>query len=102
MRFLQPKRGMLKPLPYVALLVVFFSLGCQTSRLVREGNNGRAAILELYTSQALDNLIRARNHRPFVQLAYHNIAIQDGHSLSGAAGDSYTDVATASRAAHGA
>src|SRR5207253_10264964 len=79
------------------VLVVFLSLGCQTSRLVREGTNGREAILELYTSQALDNLIRARNHLPFVQLAYHNISIQDVDSLSGTVGDSYTDGRTTSR-----
>lgn len=73
------------------MLFISMCAGCQGVRLVKEGEDSRNAILDLYTVQAMDNLVRARRNMPFVQLAYRNIGVQDQDSLGGTIGETYTD-----------
>ncbi|HJZ56898.1 MAG TPA: hypothetical protein VKE74_18155 [Gemmataceae bacterium] len=75
-----------------ARFAVFFALfcsGCLAKQAARDGVGSRQAILDLYTDQVMDNLIRARCGRPFVQLAYRDITVQDSDQLTGAVQDSY-------------
>ena len=57
---------------WLAASVLLLS-GCQAAQVARQGNNFRQAILDIYTEQALDNLIRARIGMPFVQLKYRDL-----------------------------
>src|ERR1043166_6112638 len=60
---------------------------CQSMRLVKEGHSTRNAILELYTEQAVDNLVRAKNNMPFIHLAYRGLGVQDQDVLEANAND---------------
>ena len=53
-----------------ALLV---SGGCRSSALQKDQDRFRATILDSYTNQIMDNLIRASNAMPIVQVDYTNI-----------------------------
>jgi len=81
----------------IGYLLILLSPGCQSTRLVTEGEATRNAILDLYTEQAMDNVVRARCNMPFVQLAYRNLGVQDQDTLSGSASDSYSDSRTVAR-----
>jgi hypothetical protein len=81
----------IKGLRAAVLLLVATSYGCQGVRLVREGEATRNAILDLYTEQAMDNLVRARCNMPFVQLAYRDIGVQDLDTLGASINDTYGD-----------
>ena len=48
------------------------SAGCRSKVLTNDQQDFRARLLDLYTDQILDNLIRARQGMPFVQLDYTN------------------------------
>jgi hypothetical protein len=47
----------------------------------------RLALLEMYTDQAMDNLIRAHCGMPFVQMAYSDLLVQNYDSLTASASD---------------
>ena len=57
--------------------------GCLARQVSDDGQNLRSAILDLYTDQAMDNLIRAYENRPFVQLAYSQLSVLDEDKLTG-------------------
>ena len=57
--------------------------GCLARQIAKDGTDFRQALLDMYTDQAMDNLIRARNNMPFVQVAYRNLLVQDTDKLSG-------------------
>jgi hypothetical protein len=85
----------------IIYLLILLCLGCQSTRLVKEGEATRNAILDLYTEQAMDNLVRARCNLPFIQLAYRNLGVQDLDTLSGSANDTYGDSRAVTRNAAG-
>src|SRR5262245_4942506 len=63
----------------VALLcgALCLSAGCLAHQVAKDGITFRQAIIDLYTYQAMDNLIRARCNMPFVQLAYSDMNVTD-------------------------
>jgi hypothetical protein len=56
----------------VALLVVT-QAGCRSRQLANDQDQFRHALLGMYENQIMDNLIRAQNGLPFIQLDYTNI-----------------------------
>jgi len=73
------------------LLLIFYvgsmaSAGCAVGELRSDQDNIRTALLELYTNQIMDNLIRAGNGMPIIQLDYTNatatITVSETGSLS--------------------
>src|SRR5438046_1026750 len=58
-------------LAFVSLLIALIS-GCAVYDLHRDQDQMRQALLDLYTDQIMDNLIRASNGMPIVQLDYSN------------------------------
>jgi len=62
---------------------VAFASGCLSRQVAKDGMGFRQALLDMYTDQAMDNLIRARNNMPFVQVAYRNLLVQDTDRLTG-------------------
>lgn len=63
------------------------AVGCMHRQVARDGIGSRQAILDVYTDQIMDNLIRARRGLPFVQLSYRNILVQELDSFGGGATD---------------
>jgi hypothetical protein len=51
--------------------------GCLARQVATDGIHLRQAVMDMYTDQAIDNLIRALENRPFVQLAYSNLQVLD-------------------------
>src|SRR5947209_10286846 len=66
--------------------VLVSSSGCLARQVHRDGENFRQAVCDLYTDQALDNLIRAKCGMPFVQLNYRDMLVQDTDSITGTGG----------------
>jgi hypothetical protein len=58
------------------------SCGCLSRQVANDGMGVRQAILDMYTDQIMDNLIRAKNNLPFVQLKYSSIQVNDQHDLT--------------------
>ncbi len=87
---------------HATFLILPLCLGCQGGRLIREGVDSRNAIVELYTDQAMDNLVRARCNLPFVQLAYRNLSVQDADTLSGSVNDAVGTTMNTNRGPTGA
>src|SRR5947207_11499819 len=60
--------------------------GCATAELHADQDKIRCALLDLYTNQIIDNLIRASNGMPIIQLDYTNaqasITVKETGSLS--------------------
>jgi hypothetical protein len=56
--------------------------GCLGKQFARDGISLRQAILDMYTDQIMDNLIRARCNMPFVQLKYSQIQANDSDEYS--------------------
>lgn len=56
--------------------------GCLTRQVARDGDSFRNIVNDLYTNQAMDNLIRARRNMPFVQLTYSQLDINDSQELN--------------------
>ncbi|MDB5343215.1 MAG: hypothetical protein JWP89_1592 [Schlesneria sp.] len=54
---------------------------CLSRQVARDSVSARQALLEMYTDQVLDNLIRAHNNLPFVQVAYSDVTVQDNDQL---------------------
>jgi hypothetical protein len=69
--------------------VLFFS-GCLAASLKNDGMTFRQALLDVYTDQAMDNLVRARTNQPFVQLAYRNILLQESNTYFGELSNAHT------------
>jgi hypothetical protein len=67
--------------------------GCQAVQVAHDGESFRHALLDMYTDQAFDNLIRAREGLPFVQLAYRDLLVQDTDTLSGGANAGWSEAA---------
>jgi hypothetical protein len=78
----------MKQSSYWAPLVAFaclFSSGCLSRQVAEDGKGLRHAVLDMYTDQLMDNLIRAHSDMPFVQLAYSGLTVQDTDQLRGEA-----------------
>ncbi len=61
---------------FVVLLLAptcYLAFGCRSAQLKRDQDHMRCALLDLYTNQIMDNLIRAHNGYPIVQLDYSDI-----------------------------
>jgi hypothetical protein len=63
--------------------------GCLARQVAEDGNGIRQALVAMYTDQALDNLVRAYESRPFVQLKYSMLSVKDTDDLmaTGAGGE---------------
>jgi hypothetical protein len=61
----------------LALWGASLSGGCLARQFARDGANVQEAVAEVYTDQAMTNLIRARNNLPFVQLKFSAINVTD-------------------------
>src|SRR4051812_43482077 len=81
----------MSPKVCVLPLLLLISSGCLARQVARDGINVRQAVLDIYTDQIMDNLIRAKTCQPFVQLAYSAILVQDVDNVSGSAGETYGD-----------
>jgi len=70
--------------------------GCQASRLEQQGIDFREGLLNIYTEQILDNLIRAYNDVPFMQMEITEIFVQefDEIGITGSFGETVTDART--------
>jgi len=65
--------------------------GCLARQVARDGIGLRQALEEMYTDQVMDNLIRVVEHRPFVQLAYSGLSVQDFDKAGGNANGGEVD-----------
>jgi len=54
----------------VFLASVFLQVGCRARQLQRDQDRMRVAVMDMYTNQIMDNLVRAHNGYPFVQMQY--------------------------------
>jgi len=59
------------------------SCGCYRAQVRNDGNQVRGALLDMYTDQAMDNLIRAYLNLPFIQLNYHDLLVQATDQYTG-------------------
>jgi hypothetical protein len=71
-----------KTLAAASLLAVLWVSGCLSRQIGSDGIGLRQAILDMYTDQVMDNLIRARSNMPFVQLKYSTIQANDVQDVS--------------------
>ena len=55
------------------VLLVVAQAGCRSRQLANDQDQFRHALLGMYENQIMDNLIRAQNGLPFIQLDYTNI-----------------------------
>jgi hypothetical protein len=67
--------------------ILLLFTGCQAAQVAHDGKNVRQALLDIYTDQVMDNLIRAKSHEAFVQLAYRDLLVQDLDSFQGNVSD---------------
>src|SRR5262245_39192834 len=70
------------------------ALGCQGRGFYRQNVDFRHAMIDMYTEQAMDNLIRAREGLPFVQLAFSGALIQDVDTFNLGTIDAFTPAAS--------
>ena len=59
-----------------------FGGGCLGRQFARDGASMQEAVADIYTDQAMENLIRARNNLPFVQLKFSGINVNDTDDIS--------------------
>lgn len=52
------------------LLLASLSCGCRSTQLARDQDAIRSCVLDLHTNQIMDNLVRAKNGLPILQLDY--------------------------------
>jgi hypothetical protein len=64
------------------------SAGCAVNQVRRDHDQIRCALLDLYTNQLMDNLIRVRNGLPIVEIDYTNATATVTVHENGAAADS--------------
>jgi hypothetical protein len=67
----------------LAMIFGALSSGCLSKQVAQDGVGVRQAMLDIYTDQIMDNLIRAKNNMPFVQLKYSSIQVNDVIDMSG-------------------
>jgi len=71
----------------LACLVTLPPLGCASTELHRDQDKLRNVVLDLYTNQIFDNLIRATNCMPFVQMDYGtitgNVTVKETANIGG-------------------
>jgi hypothetical protein len=67
----------------VALLGIYCLLatGCLARQVAADGKNFRQALLDMYTEQLMDNLIKARNNQPFLQVDYKGLLVTDTQTV---------------------
>jgi hypothetical protein len=83
-----------KALARLTLVLAFSSTGCLSQQVARDGTGSRQAILDIYTDQIMDNLVRARTGQPFVQLTFRDILVQDTDTCEATVQNTYTNEAT--------
>lgn len=66
-------------------------VGCQAASVGRHGREFREQVIATYNEQAMDNLIRAYNYQPFVQLKYSELYVSGTDTLDGRSDFTYTD-----------
>lgn len=59
------------PLPFLYLCLPALT-GCAAHQIQNDNEKIRATLLNLYTNQVMDNLVRASNGLPIIQLDYTN------------------------------
>ena len=55
------------------LLLVMGGAGCRSTQLAQDQDQFRARLLDLYTNQIMDNLVRADQGLPIIQVDYTKI-----------------------------
>ena len=70
----------------VATLAVMTFGGCRAHQLQQDQDAIRIAVMDMYTNQIMDNLVRAHNGYPFVQMQYQDITGTVGNDGSIGAG----------------
>lgn len=82
------------PAAFRVIAVAVFALtslgGCRAHQLQQDQDAIRVAVMDMYTNQIMDNLVRAHNGYPFVQMQYKSITGTVGHN--GSVGASMADV----------
>jgi hypothetical protein len=79
---------------FFVMISAAVSCGCLGRQFARDGASAQEAVADVYTDQAMENLIRARNNLPFVQLKFSGINVSDTDDLS-VSGSLHQTVATA-------
>ena len=71
------------------LLVIWLASlsGCASAELGRDQDNLRTTLLDLYTDQLMENLVRAYNGMPIIQMDYANATATVTCKESGSFGD---------------
>jgi hypothetical protein len=67
---------------FFILISAVVSGGCLGRQFARDGSSVQEAVADVYTDQAMENLIRARNNLPFVQLKFSGINVSDTDDLT--------------------
>lgn len=57
----------------LCVVSIVLTIGCRTRKLQNDQDQMRFAIMDMYTNQIMDNLVRAYKGYPFVQMQYKNI-----------------------------
>ncbi len=88
---------------HATFLAVFMlaAVGCQTRSMYRTEVNFRDALNDMYTDQAMDNLVRAHEGLPFVQLAYSTMVVQSTDTFNAGFTPSFNGSETVARGATG-
>ena len=60
-------------LTLTCLIAIAMTIGCRSPQLQNDQDQIRVAVMDMYTNQIMDNLIRAHNGFPFVQMQYSSI-----------------------------
>jgi hypothetical protein len=83
------------------LAVIVAADGCAVRALNRDQDQIRSALLDLYTNQIMDNLIRAHNGMPIIQIDYTNaqgtVTVKGTGMLSGGGSSSHAAIVTTMR-----
>lgn len=74
------------------MAIVTLLCGCRSHQVAKDGIGSRHALLDMYTDQVMDNLIRAHDNMPFIQLTYRDILFSETDRVSGQAGVTQTAV----------
>src|SRR5262245_43917779 len=69
-----------RKLTALVLLVAVCGPGCRARQLQKDQDHMRCALLDLYTNQVMDNLVRAHNGMPIVQLDYSDVTATVTHT----------------------
>ena len=69
------------------IVLIFITLpifgGCYRAQMRNDGNQVRSSLIDMYTDQAMDNLVRAHQNLPFVQLDFHDLLVQATDQYTG-------------------